>query len=114
MIKNGDPLEVVYTGKLAIVAQDRCAHLLLPFCTLCLTFVRSFGQSPWLFDILWYIPTTRDLHFLFKLGTEMAHTRINQKEPHTFRDLVSYLVCLLLMIASTNTNIRNLRRSMLA
>ncbi|KAI0353726.1 cytochrome P450 [Trametes cingulata] len=52
----------------------------------------TFGQSPWLLDILWRIPATKDMHQLVRMTAAMAHKRVESKEQPTFKDLVSYLM----------------------
>ncbi|KAI0706361.1 cytochrome P450 [Earliella scabrosa] len=74
LMKNGDPQELIYNGKLAIVAMD------------------SFGQSPWLMDILWHAPATRDMHILVRRAAEMTQKRVKTKDLPAFRDLMSYLI----------------------
>ncbi|KAI0636113.1 cytochrome P450 [Trametes polyzona] len=74
LMKNGDAKELIYTGKLATVMQD------------------SLGQSPWLMDILWHIPATKDMHQLVRLASQMTRTRVQSKDLPGFRDLISYLM----------------------
>lgn len=74
MMKNGDPQELIYNNKLAIVAMD------------------SFGQSPWLMDILWHAPATRDMHILVRRAAEITRKRVETKELPAFHDLMTYLI----------------------
>ncbi|OJT10972.1 Cytochrome P450 67 [Trametes pubescens] len=74
LMKNGDAEELIYTGKLGTAMLD------------------SLGQSPWVLDILWQIPTTKDMHQLVRLASQMTRTRVQAKELPAFRDLISYLM----------------------
>ncbi|KAI0833790.1 cytochrome P450 [Trametes gibbosa] len=74
LMKNGDAKELIYTGKLATVMQD------------------SLGQSPWLMDIMWHIPATKDMHQIVRLASQMTRTRVQSKDLPDFRDLISYLM----------------------
>ncbi|KAI0741404.1 cytochrome P450 [Daedaleopsis nitida] len=73
LMKNGDPKDYVETAKLASVMMD------------------VFGQAPWLLDILWHVPATKDMHGLVKLAEEMTRDRMAAKELPRFKDLMSYL-----------------------
>ncbi|KAI0667892.1 cytochrome P450, partial [Trametes maxima] len=73
LMRNGDSKGLVETAKFSTVMMD------------------TFGQSPWLLDILWRIPATRDMHHLVRMTAAMTHNRLKSKELPTSRDLLSYL-----------------------
>ncbi|KAI0648721.1 cytochrome P450 [Trametes meyenii] len=73
LMRNGDSKGLVSTGKFSTAMMD------------------TFGQSPWLLDILWRIPATRDMHQLVRMTAAMTHNRLKSKEPPASRDLLSYL-----------------------
>ena len=52
----------------------------------------SFSLTPWLFEILWYMPAGRDMHIMMKIAAQMVRVRRNTKDLPGFRDLMSYLV----------------------
>lgn len=92
-MKNGDPQELIYNNKLAIVAMDRSAHDCIFRDSLIHPNGSSFGQSPWLMDILWHAPATRDMHILVRRAAEITRKRVETKELPAFHDLMTYLVC---------------------
>ncbi|KAJ8463955.1 hypothetical protein ONZ51_g9915 [Trametes cubensis] len=74
LMKNGDPHNIIQTGKVALGMLD------------CL------GQSPWLLDILWHMPATKNMHTLEHLAATMMQRRMKSKDLPEFRDLSSYLL----------------------
>ncbi|KAI0636241.1 cytochrome P450 [Trametes polyzona] len=74
LMKNGDTKKLVATGKFSTAMMD------------------TFGQSPWLLDILWRIPATKDAHQLVMMTAEMSRKRMQSKEQPTTGDLLSYLI----------------------
>ncbi|TFK91279.1 cytochrome P450 [Polyporus arcularius HHB13444] len=74
LMKNGDPRGFITTGKNAIVMLD------------------SIGQSPWLMDILWHIPTSKTMRRLISNSREMMLNRLKTKPRPGQRDLMSYLI----------------------
>ncbi|KAI0759678.1 cytochrome P450 [Trametes elegans] len=69
---NGDPHDIVHTGKVATALLD------------------SIGLTPWLLDISWHIPVTRDMHGLRKLAAGMMSTRAVTEDVPDYRDLASH------------------------
>jgi hypothetical protein len=55
--------------------------------------VSSLGHIPWLMDIVWHIPVGKEVFKLFEIAAVMIQKRSKFKII-SFRDLVSYLVCL--------------------
>ena len=53
---------------------------------------RSIGQTPWLLDIVWWLPLAGAIHRLVAIAGKMMETRLKAAEAPPFRDLVSYLV----------------------
>ncbi|KAI0037701.1 cytochrome P450 [Auriscalpium vulgare] len=75
LMKEGDPRNLIHGAKMANVIPD------------------SFGQSPWLMDILWHIPAGKDMFQFQKRVADMVRTRLNvAKPPQALRDLMSYLI----------------------
>ncbi|TFK91285.1 cytochrome P450 [Polyporus arcularius HHB13444] len=74
LMENGDPRGFITTGKNALVLLD------------------SIGQSPWLMDIMWHIPTSKTMRHLISNSKEMMLTRLKTKPRPGQRDLMSYLI----------------------
>ncbi|KAI0700471.1 cytochrome P450 [Cytidiella melzeri] len=73
LMKNGDQRGLIMGGKKATVIVD------------------SFGQTPWLLDILWHIPGGGAMHSLRQSAASMMRTRV-QASHVKIRDLTSYLL----------------------
>ncbi|KAJ7590098.1 cytochrome P450 [Mycena floridula] len=73
LMEKGDPRGLIHSGKKAM-------HL-----------VDSFGQSPWLFDILWHLPSSGSLHQLRDLAASLMRARATVTGVK-IRDLASYLL----------------------
>ncbi|KAJ7583448.1 cytochrome P450 [Mycena floridula] len=73
LMQNGDPRGLVLGGKKATAIQD------------------SFGQAPWLLDILWHIPGSRSVHYLREVAASLMRTRVKASDVK-IRDLTSYLL----------------------
>ncbi|KAI0667874.1 cytochrome P450 [Trametes maxima] len=74
LMKNGDPNNLVYTGKIATGMLD------------------SIGQSTWLMDILWHMPITRRMHRLDEFAALMMKARVQSTDLPEYRDLASFLI----------------------
>ena len=51
-------------------------------------------------DILWHIPATKDMHGLVRLAAEMTRNRMAAKELPPFKDLMSYLVRIIVALTT--------------
>ena len=56
-----------------------------------LAFDYSFGQAPWLLDIMWHIPVSKSVHRLRHRSAAMMRRRVQSKDVQIW-DLSSYLV----------------------
>ncbi|KAI0759687.1 cytochrome P450 [Trametes elegans] len=74
LMRTGDVKGLVATGKFSTAMMD------------------TFGQAPWLLDILWRIPATKDMHQLVRMTAKMAHNRVRAQDGSASRDLVSHLL----------------------
>ncbi|KAI0648753.1 cytochrome P450 [Trametes meyenii] len=74
LMKNGDPNNLVYTGKIATGMLD------------------SIGQTTWLMDILWHMPITRKMHRLDEFAALMMKARVHSTDLPEYRDLASFLI----------------------
>ncbi|KAI0363893.1 cytochrome P450 [Pilatotrama ljubarskyi] len=71
-LENGDPDDVVNTGKVATALLD------------------SVGLTPWILDIAWHIPFTKDMHALRRMAASMMRTRAKAEDVPGYRDLTSH------------------------
>ncbi|KDR66920.1 hypothetical protein GALMADRAFT_106087 [Galerina marginata CBS 339.88] len=74
LMQSDDPDHLVEGGKMATIVLD------------------SFGQSPWLMDISWYLPAGQSLDRLRNLAAAMMRNRVKADAETTRRDLTSYLL----------------------
>ncbi|KAI0706338.1 cytochrome P450 [Earliella scabrosa] len=74
LMKNGDPWEYINTGKKAMILLD------------------AAGQTPWLMEILWHIPTSRNMRRLISNSQRMIRARIATPKIPGHRDLASYWI----------------------
>ena len=95
-MKNGDPHKIIQTGKVALGMLDWCVPTDPTSLRIAYSLVASLGQSPWLLDILWHMPATKNMHTLEHLAATMMQRRMRSKDLPEFRDLSSYLVSSLL------------------
>lgn len=92
-MKNGDPRKLVMGGKKATVVLDRFVGRFFKVLTsfqVVHHFI-SFGQTPWLMDIIWKLPGSASMHYLRGVAAQMMRTRV-QASNVRIRDLASYLV----------------------
>jgi len=73
LMRDGDPRNLCAAGKMATVVQD------------------SIGQTPWLMDILWHLPSSEVMHRVRKSAASMMRNRVNAVNVK-IRDLSSYLI----------------------
>lgn len=52
----------------------------------------SFGQVPWLMDIVWHLPFGKSMHQIRHRAAEMMRKRQSSKQTTDVSDLASYLV----------------------
>ncbi|KAI0667902.1 cytochrome P450 [Trametes maxima] len=71
-LEKGDSGKVMYSNKLATTLMD------------------SVGVTPWLLDILWHLPATKDMHASRDLASSMMRTRMKAGKALEYRDLASY------------------------
>ncbi|KAI0763298.1 cytochrome P450, partial [Trametes elegans] len=81
LMRDGDPLEYIMTGKKAMIALDRITDNL-----------NSAGHAPWLLDVLWQIPASRNMRRLIENSRDIMLRRLNAAQPPSYRDLSSYLI----------------------
>lgn len=91
MMQKGDVKDLVACGKQAMVALDRYAFTLYHDNILSFE-CNSFGQIPWLMDIIWYIPSGEAMVKYSRAAAAMMHNRIKTNDSITSRDISSYLV----------------------
>lgn len=91
-MENEDPQNIINAGKMSNVVHERFAHALIPRSPSRSDHFLSFGQSPWLLQIIRRIPVGREVHSFVRLAAEMTRNRLKAKDLPAFRDLMSYLV----------------------
>lgn len=91
MMRRGDLEDLVECGKQAMVALDRYIFILHYDDILKLEH-NSFGQVPWLMDIIWYIPSGEAMVKYSRTAAAMMHKRIKMNDSITAQDISSYLV----------------------
>ncbi|KAL1949708.1 hypothetical protein VTO73DRAFT_8589 [Trametes versicolor] len=74
LMRDGDTKHLVETGKYSTAMMD------------------TFGHIPWLLQVLWRIPATKEMHQLVTMTAEMTHKRVGTKDAPTSRDLLSHLI----------------------
>ncbi|KAF8069224.1 cytochrome P450 [Lyophyllum atratum] len=74
LMKDGDKENLVGGGKMAMAIVD------------------SFGQAPWLLDILWHLPASQDVHQLRRAAQRMMQNRVKQSKNVDIQDVSSYLL----------------------
>ncbi|EJF56220.1 cytochrome P450 [Dichomitus squalens LYAD-421 SS1] len=74
LMNNGDPHGIINAGKMANAVHE------------------SFGQSPWLLELVRCIPIGREVHGFVGLAAEMTRNRLKAVDLPPFRDLMSYLI----------------------
>ncbi|KAM5544664.1 hypothetical protein V8D89_001562, partial [Ganoderma adspersum] len=74
LMKKGDPRNLIQTGRRSLAMLD------------------FLGQSPWIIDILWYLPFTGRWRIHHKNTAEMMGDRVKSGDLPGYRDLASYLI----------------------
>ncbi|KAF8970159.1 cytochrome P450 [Flammula alnicola] len=74
LMRNGDPEKLIPAGKMATAIVD------------------SFGQAPWIIDVLWHLPSSKDIHRLRLLSANMMRNRVKKNNDVSIKDVASYLI----------------------
>lgn len=90
-MKDGDPEGVVASGqKATMMFEIYVSFPLVLLCKMCSNIILRLGEIPAIFDMLWYLPATKDIHVLDRLAGRLLAARKAAKTEEP--DVCSFLV----------------------
>lgn len=97
LMRDGDPEGLLHGLKIAATVLDRSVLGRLKIQNLVINFfvddiLPSFGQVPWLMDIIWHLPFGSSMHLIRHRAAAMMRQRQSLKQKVDMSDLSSYLV----------------------
>lgn len=79
-------------GNLQLPASKCRSRLTTRFKATLINHDDSLGEVPWLFDILWYLPPTQNVHALERLDAKMMKARRENPQSSNQQDVAGHLV----------------------
>jgi len=90
-MRDGDPQGLLEGLKIAAIALDRYFQAISPSFLVSETSF-SFGQTPWLMDIVWHLPFGKSMQKIRYRAIDMMRKRIKAAQEIEIQDLASHLV----------------------